>query len=182
MISMSKTRLYKCKVCKEPYQKQSPWQVACKIECALVVAKKIIKTARVKDDKERKEKLKTKSDYIIPAQNSVNAFIRERDKGLPCISCDTLNGQMQAGHYLSRGARPNLRFVEDNIHGQCARCNGQLAGNAINYRIRLVKRIGLARVEALECDHEPRRYKMEDYKLIIADYKIKLKALKTSPS
>ena len=36
-----------------------------------------------------------------------------------------------------------------NVHSACTRCNRQLSGNAVEYRIRLVNRIGLERVERL---------------------------------
>jgi Bacteriophage Lambda NinG protein len=71
-----------------------------------------------------------------------------------------------------------LRFNEDNVHAQCKYCNNQLSGNAANYRIGLVKRIGLERVEALECDHKLNHYTKDDLRAIEATYKAKLKAIK----
>ncbi|EOX5450526.1 recombination protein NinG, partial [Escherichia coli] len=38
----------------------------------------------------RKLALKPRSYWIKQAQQAVNAFIRERDRDLPCISCGTL--------------------------------------------------------------------------------------------
>lgn len=78
-----------------------------------------------------------------------NKFIRERDKDKPCISCGKFKS-LQAGHYLSAGHHANLRFNELNTNGQCAGCNLFLSGNLINYRINLVKKIGLEKVEFLE--------------------------------
>jgi len=85
---------------------------------------------------------------IAKAQKAFNARIRERDKDKGCISC---GGKVeQAGHYLSAGHHGVHRFNEKNVHGQCVRCNMYLSGNLINYRIGLVKRIGLQQVEILE--------------------------------
>lgn len=69
-----------------------------------------------------------------------NAFIRERDKDQPCISCG--GAVQQAGHFYSAGHHNHLRFDEDNCHGQCVRCNYFLSGNLLNYRIGLEKKIG----------------------------------------
>jgi len=49
--------------------------------------------------------------------------------------------------------------------------------NVIDYRINLVKRIGLERVEALESDNEPAKYSIEDAKEIKKLYNEKLKLL-----
>jgi hypothetical protein len=57
-------------------------------------------------------------------------------------------------------------------------CNQHKSGNAVEYRLGLIARIGLARVEALESDQTPRHYTIEDLKQIKATYKAKLKALK----
>ena len=39
----------------------------------------------------------------------VNAFIRERDRDLPCISCGTLtSAQWDAGHYRTTAAAPQV--------------------------------------------------------------------------
>jgi Bacteriophage Lambda NinG protein len=94
---------------------------------------------------------KPPAHWLELTQRTVNALIRVRDHGRPCISCGARESfEWDAGHYLSRGARPELRFVLDNIAIQCAACNRHKGGNQANFRIGLVARIGLERVEALE--------------------------------
>jgi hypothetical protein len=152
-----------------------------------------VKNQAVRKKAERKEtkaKIKvltdTKPKLTKAAQTAFNAYIRYRDIGQPCISCDSpikwdseaTGGACDAGHWLSVGARVNLRFDEDNCHAQCKHCNNQLSGNTANYRIGLVKRIGIDRVEALECDHKLNHYTKDDLKEIEATYKQKLKSLK----
>lgn len=140
-----------------------------------------------KETKVKIEKLAKKPELTVKAQKAFNAYIRARDYGKPCISCDNpikwdsgaTGGVCDAGHWLSVGARVNLRFNEDNCHAQCKYCNNQLSGNAANYRIGLVKRIGLERVEALECDHKLHHYTKDDLREIEKIYKNKLKMLKT---
>lgn len=104
-----------------------------------------------------------------------NKWIRERDKDLPCISCQ--NGRVeQAGHFLSQGHHSILRFNENNTNGQCVRCNHFLSGNLINYRKGLVKKIGEARVQSLE-DYPKKAHKWNRFELIekLEDYKARLK-------
>ena len=82
------------------------------------------------------------------AQKVFNAFIRERDSELGCISC---GGSVDhAGHYFSQGSHSALRFNESNVHGQCVGCNTYKHGNLIYYRLGLVKRFGEETVRALE--------------------------------
>jgi len=83
-----------------------------------------------------------------------NKYIRLRDSDDGCISCKRKNtGQMHAGHYLPKGANGNLRWNESNCHKQCATCNNHLSGNLLQYRKKLIKKIGLELVEWLEGPH-----------------------------
>lgn len=83
------------------------------------------------------------------AQSTFNAWIRVRDAELPCISCGR-HSTLQAGHFYSSGHFKSLSFNEDNVHGQCVRCNHFLSGNLIQYRESLIKKIGIERVKKLD--------------------------------
>ena len=179
-----KKRLGKCKVCKEPFEKFSMAHKICgKPECrdrfieaqTLLSAKKRDLADR-KATRERKEKLKTRQEWANDAQFAFNAYIRSRDSGQPCISCGKLTGcKMNAGHYLSRGARPELRYEPLNCHLQCEKCNSWLSGNVVAYRINLIKKIGIDKVEWLEGPHAPKKYTIDDLKAIKAEYTAKRK-------
>jgi len=89
------------------------------------------------------------------AQDAFNAWIRKRDAKdgyFVCISCNTPKSlsQMDAGHYYSRGNHSYLRYNENNVHGQCRKCNGFMAGHLIPYRENLIKKIGIEKVEELD--------------------------------
>jgi hypothetical protein len=129
-----------------------------------------------KEKKERKEALKTRSEWMQDLQDVFNTFIRTRDKDKPCISCGTFTGKMNAGHYKSVGGSPELRFNELNVHKQCEYCNTHLSANLIEYRIGLVKRIGVEQVEFLERkDHAPLKLTVDEIKEQIKVYKEKIK-------
>jgi len=187
VVKVKKPHARKCKneACGEWFTPARMGQVACCPGCAIIVGRDKIKAGLAKIDRadlaKRKGAIKSRAQWLAEAQAAVNAFIRARDELLPCISCGRHHqGQYHAGHYLSRGARPELRFEESNIHKQCAPCNNHLSGNAVLYRVGLVAKIGLARVEWLEGPHEPAKYTIDDAKAIKALYKAKLKALKES--
>ncbi len=110
------------------------------------------------------------------AQKAFNAYIRERDRDLGCISCGNTTRQMHCGHFKSQGGNGNLRFNEDNCHKQCALCNEKLSGNLILYRENLIKKIGQERVYALDIK-EVKSYSVIDLRAIIITYKQKLKDL-----
>jgi hypothetical protein len=71
-----------------------------------------------------------------------------------------------------------MRFVEDNAHGQCKYCNNHLSGNHVEYRKRLVERIGLRAVELIESDNVTRKYTQEGLIEIAKHYRNAAKELK----
>ena len=97
----------------------------------------------------QKYKAKTLSQLKATAVRHFHKFIRERDHGKPCVSCGR-HTTLQAGHFYSAGNFPETRFNEDNVHGQCLKCNYFLSGNLIPYRIEIQKRIGGKRFMRLE--------------------------------
>jgi len=133
-----------------------------------------------KEKKAKKEELKTVSDLMKEAQKAFNAFIRERDKNKPCISCNRLLvGKFDAGHYFSSGGHKNVTFHEDNVHAQCVFCNRHMHGNLIEYQIGIEKRIGADRLFYLhQLAHQEYKPSREQVKEIIKEYKQKLKTLK----
>lgn len=183
----------KCRVCLELFVPMKPLQVACGISCALIHAKAKQARARVALEKvERRElraarqRLKPMRDYMQEAQAAFNKFIRLRDRGDPCICCGSYGpdedwltgGKWDAGHFLSRGSHPELRFNEDNCHKQLKSCNGGSSkyakkGRTVaeGYRARLIQKIGLERVEFLEGPHEIYRYSIVELQAIKAKYR-----------
>jgi hypothetical protein len=182
-----------CKVCAKPIaNRRSTLQTRC-IPCVIAAANAKDKAtakaqrqaaidARKKDaadTRARRIALKSRRDWMAEAQKAFNAWVRVRDAALPCVSCGRHHeGQYHAGHYLTVGARPELRFTPNNVHKQCSACNTHLHGNLILYRVELVKRIGLAAVEALEGPHEPAKYTVDELRQIRDTYRAKARSLK----
>ena len=183
-----------CSVCKTKFVPKESFQTWCAPDCALVILKrkeqkkvrerKAIEKVERREIKVRKQRLKSRGDYLREAQQSFNAFIRERDRqaGYPCISSgrplDWSGNQVDAGHYRSTGAAPHLRFDERNCHAQSKHDNRFLSGSAVDYRLCLIARIGLEAVESLEADQSVRKYTIDDLQQIKATYRAKLRALK----
>lgn len=145
--------------------------------CSPICASRIVKAEKkIKNTQERaqfkarKEKLKSWSEWHADAQKAVNAMVRARDAGRPCISCQTpWEPTFQAGHYRSRGAAKNLALDPRNIAGQCVQCNLHRHGNGIDFRLGLIGRYGAAYVEAIEADNDPRHHSIDDLKAIRAE-------------
>lgn len=174
-----KIRVKKCKGCGENFTPSRPLQTACSMPCSLVVGRKNAAKKHTKELKDGRIKLKSLTDWKNDAQVVFNRFIRLRD-GKLCISCQTTNQNIQyaAGHYRTTKAASQLRYNEDNVHAQCNnQCNSQLSGNILEYRINLIKKIGIERVEALENDNSEHRYTIEECKQIISTYKEKNKQI-----
>ena len=135
------------------------------------------------DIKKRKEALKRIPDYIKDAQHAFNAFIRLRDRSKPCICCgqplgeSSVGGLYDCGHYRSVGSASHLRFHEDNANGQRKVCNRYGAGRAVDYRIGLIARIGIERVEALEHSNAVHKWTKDELIEITQVYRTKLKEM-----
>ena len=181
----------KPKTCKNPacgvsFPPQRLGQAVCSPKCGLAIkdvnqekARKSLAELGRKEIRAAKERIKPKGQYMKEAQTAFNAWVRERDAALPCISCGRHHqGKYDAGHYRTVGSNPALRFEPLNCHRQCSPCNTHKSGDIVNYRIELVKRIGADKVDWLEGPHDPKRYTIEDLKTIKADYLAKTKELK----
>ena len=168
----------KCKICKSKFEAKFPFQKTCfNTECILTYSKQIINEKRKAKHKKIKEGLKTRSDHLNELQTIFNKWIRLRDAGSNCISCCKPCKKENAGHYRSVGGNPELRFEPLNVHLQCEYCNTYLHGNLINYRINLIKKIGIEQVEWLEGKHELKKYSVEEIKVLKIVYKEKISKL-----
>lgn len=177
---MKRVKPRKCAHCKAEFIPSRMGQKVCSVECAKSIAIKKREKVEKAQDRQKREAIKSRVEWAREAQSAVNAYIRQRDADKPCISCGRHHqGQYHAGHYLSRGAHPELTYDERNIHKQCQPCNTHLSGNQIEYRKGLIARYGLLYVEWLEGPHEAKKYTIEDLKAIKAEYVQKLKALKS---
>jgi hypothetical protein len=147
----------KCKICRNLFTKTKPFQSVCGIDCSIAVALKTRDKIVKAQDKVKREKLKSRSDWIKEAQTATNRFVRNRDiaLGYGCISCGSpfrgvYGGAFDAGHFRSTGSAPHLRFFTKQIALQCVKCNRHLGGNAVEMRKGLVNRLGLREVELIE--------------------------------
>ena len=164
----------KCRVCKNEFTPvYATTQTVCSVKCAVVITEVKKSKEWAKKKAQLKKDLMTTSDYIKIAQQVFNQYIRQRDKNELCISCGKeIKGVTHASHYLSSGGHSNIRFNEDNVWSSCYKCNVMLSGNQIEYRIRLIKKIGLERVEWLENNsHVTKKWTIEELKNIINIYK-----------
>jgi hypothetical protein len=181
-------RVRKCAVkgCGNRFQPRNMMHKACSPECAAVHAVAERKRLDAKIDRSRKQAVKTRGEHIADTQAAFNALVRYRDRNETCISCPTVlsmladqpGGGYDCGHYRSRGSAPHLRFDFRNAHGQCKKCNRYRAGNAADYRIGLIARIGHDAVIALECDQAGGGWAIPQLLAMKADFKAQLRALK----
>jgi len=141
-----------------------------------------LERVKKKEVKDHKESLKKISWFHARAQESFNAYIRYRDKDEECISCDKLlkwEDSYDAGHFKTRGSRPDLAYNEDNVHGQCQQCNRFQSANLTRYEEKLIQKIGFDRVQALKVEPKgsEKSYTRDELKEIRETYKVKLKEL-----
>lgn len=180
----------KCKKCKSDFKPYTTLQNLC-FDCTVEKAKLRVKKDKEqkwkKDKSELKEKLKTVSDYRKEARYWFQRWIRIRDLGSKCISCEVLLTDIRtfdAGHYFNAKSYPQLLFNEYNVSGQCKNfCNNYMSGNLIEYRKGIIERYGMNVLLDLEqlADDKTKRVLTKEYYIEIAnEYKSKCKFLENS--
>jgi hypothetical protein len=196
---MRKCRSKQCRLPLPAKKASTPIEAAgfCSYDCATKHGLHLASTNREKEQRkwvrEGREKLKTRRDYEKDCQRDFNRFIRARDAHLPCICCGQwgddefwkLGGQWDAGHFLSVGGHPELRFDEANCHKQLKSCNageGKYAGKrrtvGDEYRVRLIEKIGQAEVDRLEGPNEAKKYTADEMKAMAAHYRARTRELR----
>lgn len=189
-----KPKKCKAKGCGVVFSPARPMQCVCSPACAQLLARAKTEQAETKQrqeqrkaDRAKREKLKTRSDWMKDAQREFNRYIRLRDAGRLCISCESelareaiIGGGYDCGHFRSVGSAPHLRFDPRNAAGQCKKCNRYGAGRVVEFRKGLINRHGAEFVNELEADQVPRKYTIEDLKQVIAEFKAKAKAIESA--
>ena len=208
MLAIKQPKAKSCKnpACRASFVPQRLGQAVCNYTCGLAIkevnqAKAVKALAQIgrRDIKVRKEALKSRADHLKDAEKAVRDYRRtyELSIGSGCMSCGLsqeeilaaqgwkTGGAFDAGHFLGKGARPELRLVPSNIWLQCKSCNAGSSkyahkGSTVSqaFRVGLIARIGLDAVEALEADHEPRKHTVDELKAITAEYRAKTRELK----
>jgi hypothetical protein len=115
--------------------------------------------------------------------------VRLREPDAACISCSRKTGaKMNAGHYLSVGSHPELRFETgsetsiSNIYPQCEHCNRWKSGAQQQFRAALVERYGEGAVDKLEQQRPALRLDLDQLKSLKIEYKEKIKSINANSS
>jgi len=174
-----------CIVCKVPFTPSNSLQRVCwyrddaKTNCASVYAREQRLKSQAKENKIKLGLIKHKSVLLSELQVIFNKYIRLRDNNQPCISCSRLLvDKFDAGHCFSVGSYPNLRFNEDNVHGQCVFCNRHNHGNHAEYLINLPSRIGEEKFKNLLNNRKNSLHlSKEEVEELKVTYKLKIKSL-----
>lgn len=142
---MKKIYPRKCVNCKERFKPQQNTQICCSPWCAV----EYVRNKKTKEKKELEKAFEAEKEKkgirgaLEVTKKVVHSYVRERDKGKPCVSCGApWNTDFQAGHHYKAETFTTLKFNLANIHGQCVRCNIFLEGNFDNYALLLPNRIG----------------------------------------
>lgn len=148
-----------CEVCGKDFIESRMGQRVCGYRCAEKVpklARKAVKAAaRVEraSDKVRAEKIKSRAKWETECRAIVQKIVKIRDRRDGCISCHlpaTWGGQWHGSHFRAHGGIGSaVQFHLWNIHKSCSACNLHKSGNIIEYRPRLIEKIGQDRVDWL---------------------------------
>jgi hypothetical protein len=140
VLKLKKIKDKTCRCCRVKFVPIRPLQVVCSPACAYgLVLKNNAKKAKEeskqwnKEVRERRDELKTKSDYEKDLEREINHIVRLLDKGHPCISSGRVRYIVNAGHYYSVGSNPAIRYNLYNIFGQSVGDNMYKGGTPREY-------------------------------------------------
>jgi hypothetical protein len=172
----------RCKNCKEKFEPvRFNMKYCLKDECIRVWVESEKEKTWKKTKAKMKNDLETVQELIKATQIIFNKYIRLRDKGQVCISCQKplKEGNVDAGHMWSAGGHSNLRFNEFNVNAQCSRpCNKDKAGDINNYRLGFVERYGIEKLNEIDALAKiERKFSKEELKELMQIYKKKIKEL-----
>jgi hypothetical protein len=172
----------KCKYCKNSFEPIAFLQKNCfDPDCVTEWIHETKQKEWTKKKAKLKAELMTVQDYIKIAQQVFNKFIRLRDQGKNCISCNKPALKENAGHFYNANNHWNVRFNEHNVHLQCEYCNTYLHGALIQYRTGLINKIGIADYSILEVESKKtRKFSIDELKELITVYKAKIKNIENN--
>lgn len=115
-------------------------------EGEIIIQKSILKASKPREQLNRakinhrsKTSLKSLEKQV---STTVHRYIRLRDMYKPCVSCGAKwDDSFQAGHFYKSETHSLIKYHENNIHGQCRKCNLHFDGNFDNYKIGVKERI-----------------------------------------
>jgi hypothetical protein len=135
--------------------------------CGPVCAGRLVKAVKAKERellRGRKEAIKPLAKWEAECRAIVQKIARIRDRNDGCISCQlpsTWGGQWHGSHFRSHGAASAVQFNLWNINKACSVCNLHKSGNIIEYRPRLIKKIGQAKVDWVMAQNQIVRYRVD---------------------
>lgn len=197
---LTKPRDNVCQICGRAYVKQRMGQQVCSPQCAAKVGKAERRAERVKT-KERKEKMKSRGEWLKEAKTAMQKLrrLQELAKGRGCMSCGRSQAEVMGGadwqpggfwdggHFLSKGAYPELALEPKNIWLQCKKCNAGSSkyarkGFTVNqsFRANLSAWEGEALVEWLEGPHPLKHYSVDELITIKLTCNASIKDLKSA--
>lgn len=117
------------------------------IEKSRLTGKKKADKEKKSENRRKKEEVRQKSYYEKKLQDTINSIVRLIDIDKGCISCShgwdgKWTRQRHAGHRLSIGAFPELRYNLLDNFVQCSICNNFKSGNEREYDKGLIKHYG----------------------------------------
>lgn len=180
----------KCKQCKKKFEpKHRTTEQVCSISCAIEYAKtdkgqKLQEKISKEITKQKKEEIKTLSDWKKDLQLLINKIARLIDYGQPCIATGSFNGKMNGGHRIAVGANETIRFNLHNIHIQSEHSNTFKGGDNWRYSEGIKKVYGKEYLEYLDSLNQtpPIKLTINEIKESIKICRMIIKELELNPT
>lgn len=168
---MARPKTCKNPSCKAKFTPSRPMQTVCCWQCAQAVAERKRELIEQKQKRierqatrEKKEKLKSRTQWLSECKEIAQKIARLRDFHDGCISCDkpsTWHGQWHGSHFRPAGNFKAVALNLFNIHKACSQCNSFKSGNLTPYEDKLRLKIGDEKVDWLKSQTAPHTHRIE---------------------
>ena len=126
----------------------------------------------------KKPKVKTLTKLKLEVQKYFNLFIRPRDiscGSFVCISCSNIfpADKCQAGHFFGTKMYNHMRYLETNVHSECAGCNCFNHDSLIMYTLNIQNKISKEEFDSLIqiSKEEHKEFTRNELNILLLKYK-----------
>jgi hypothetical protein len=147
-----------------------------------------LESSKKKKVEARQKKANSISKLTEVLDKTFSLFIRLRDTdrngNFTCCTCGEKKEwhQLNAGHFISRRFM-GTRWDENNVHGQCSKCNVILSGEQFNYSLFMDATYGEGSAKRMHSKaQEVKKFTAEEIKELITYYQNEVREMVKSKS
>lgn len=153
-----KPRARKCLACREWFNPKEQGITTCSVDCGILYGKSNFTKQKVREKRKAKKKLRDEDAKVLMQDcyriaQAIGRFHGYLSGITKCVTCNIpliTQEQVDGGHFKKKNVYSAIKLYTLQIHPQCVNCNQYNGGREDEYRLFMIDRYGLEKVEWLE--------------------------------